>query len=74
MERLTDYGYSGMDNGTKVHHFFQGIKSNESDAVVNDVWAQQEKYGMDFDAPVFYLGQMVTKKGTSIQSVYIAKT
>ena len=26
---LTDHGYSGMDDGTKVHHFLQGIKSTE---------------------------------------------
>ena len=26
MESLTDYGYSGMDNDTKVKHFLQGIK------------------------------------------------
>ena len=48
MESLTDYGYSGMDNGTKVHHFLQDIKSNDLKAAVSVVWAQQEKYGTDF--------------------------
>ena len=74
MESLTDYGYSGMDNGIKVRHFLQGIKSPEFEAVVNVVCAQLEKYDMDFDAVVFYLGQMVTKKGLIIQSGHIATT
>ena len=43
------------------------------EAVVNVVWAQPEKYGMDFDTTLFYLGQMVTKKSLAIQSVCIAK-
>ena len=34
IECLTDYCYSVMDNGTKVHH----IKSNELETVVNVVW------------------------------------
>ena len=49
MFNLTDYGYSGMDNDTKVHHFFQGIKSTDVEAAVNVVQAQQEKYGTDFE-------------------------
>ena len=35
MESLTDYGYSGMDNGTKVHHFLQVIKSTEVEVGLN---------------------------------------
>ena len=27
MESLTDYGFSGMENDTKVRHFLQGINS-----------------------------------------------
>ena len=52
-----------MDNGTKVCHFLQGIKSPELEAAVNVVCTQPEKYGTDFDATVSYLDQMVTKKG-----------
>ena len=66
MESLPDYDYSGMDNGTNVHHFLQGIKSTELEAAVNVFWVQPEKYGMDFDATVPYLGQMDMKKGPSI--------
>ena len=62
IESLTDYGYIGMDNGTKVCHFLQDIKSPELEAVVNVVCAQPEKYGTDFDAVLSYLCQMVTKK------------
>ena len=42
MESLVDYGYNGMDNGTKVCRFVQGIKSTELEAVVNVFWAQLE--------------------------------
>ena len=40
MESLIDYGYSGMDNGTKVCHFLQGIKSTDLEAAVNVVQAK----------------------------------
>ena len=56
MESLTDYGYSGMDNGTKVHQFLQG-KSPELEAAVNVVHAQPEKYGTDFDATCLILSK-----------------
>ena len=52
MESLTEYGYSGMNNGTKVHHFLQGIKSPELEVMINVVCSQPEKYGTDFDAVV----------------------
>ena len=74
MESLTDCGYSSMDNGTKVCNFCQGIKSPELKAAVNIVQAQPEKCRTDFDATVSYLGQMVMKKGRTMQSVHIAKT
>ena len=73
MESLIDYGYSGMDIGTKVHHFLQGIKSTDLETVVSVVWAQPEKYGIDFYTMVSYQGQMITKKGTSMQSIHISK-
>ena len=53
---------TGIADGTKVSHFFQGIKSTEFEAAFNVIWAQQERYGMDFDVTVSYLGQMVMKK------------
>ena len=70
----TDYGYGGMDNGTKVSHSLQGIKSSELEAVVYVVNAQPERYGTDFDAVASYLGQIVTKEGLIMQSVQIANT
>ena len=72
MESLTDYGYIVMNNGTKVCHFLQGIKSIELEA--NFVWAQSQNYGTDFDATVSYLGQTVMKKGPSMQPINIART
>ena len=44
------------------------------EAVVNVVWAQPEKCGKDFSMTASYLGQMVTKKGYTMQSILIAKT
>ena len=44
------------------------------EAVLYVVWVQPERYGTAFNATVSYLGQMVTKKGPSIQSVHIVKT
>ena len=52
MESLCDYGYSGINNGTKVCHFLQGIKGDHLVAVINVVWAQPEKQGKDFVASV----------------------
>ena len=74
MKSIKDFDYSEMDNGRKVCHFLQGIRSTKLEETANVVLAQTKKYDMDFDATVCYLGQMVTKKGPSMQSVYIAKT
>ena len=63
-----------MDDGTKVHHFLQGIKSSELEAAVNAVQAQLEKNDKDFDMTVSYLSQMVTKKSYAMQSNCIVKT
>ena len=62
MESLTDYGYSGMDYGTKVCHFLQGVKSSELDAAVNVFCTQPEKYGTGFVATMSYLSQMIATK------------
>ena len=72
MESLEDCGYSIMDNGTKVCHFFQGIKLHELEAVVNVIHAPPENYDTDFDTTMSYLGKMVMK-GLIMQSIQIAK-
>ena len=51
-----------MVNGTKVHHFLQGIKSTELETAIKVVWVKPEKNGTDFDATVPYLGHMFMKK------------
>ena len=58
MESLKDYGYSGIDHGTMVHHFLQGIKRTELEVVVDVAQAQPEKYGSDFGAMMSYLIQL----------------
>ena len=74
MESLVGYVFSRMEDGTKVHHFFLGIKSTEFGAAVNVFWSQQEEYGKHFDKTVSYLGQMVSKTGYTMQPIHIAKT
>ena len=74
MESLTDYGYSGIDKGTNVHHFLKGIKSIELEVAVNAILAQPEKYGKNFYTTLSYLGQMVRTKCYTMQSVHIAMT
>ena len=74
MESLDDHGYSGIDGGTKVHHFLQEIISTELETAVNIVWAQPEKHVKDFDTMVSYLSQTVTKEACNMQSLHIAKT
>ena len=67
MESHTDSGYSGMDNGTKVCHFLQGIKRTEFEAVVNVVHAKPEKYGTDFDTTVFIFGAKWLQRKACLQ-------
>ena len=74
IESLTGYGYIWIDNGTDVCHFLQGIKSTELETTANVVQVQPEKCDADFDVTVSYLGLMIMKKGSTMQSVYIAKT
>ena len=62
-QSLVDHGYSGISDSAKVYHFLQEIKSAKFEAEINVVQAPLEKYPNDFDSMVFYLGQMVTKKG-----------
>ena len=63
MESLADYGCSGNNDGNKIYDFLQRIKNTGLEAAVDDVWAQQEKYGKNFKATVSYLGQVVMKEG-----------
>ena len=74
MKRLKYYGYIGMNKGKRVCHFLQGIRCSELEAAVNVVLVQPEKYGTDFCKSVSYVGQMVMKKGSTMQSINIAKT
>ena len=39
MESLVDHDYSGINHGTKVHHFLQEIKNIELEAAVHVAWA-----------------------------------
>ena len=62
-ESLKDHGYSGIVDGTYIHHFLQGIQSLQLEVAMNVVQAQQEKCGKDVDATVSYLCQIVAKNG-----------
>ena len=70
MESLTDYGYSGMDNGTNVHHFLQKIKITTLEAAVNAVHNQRSMAKILMS----YFVHMVRKKSYTKQSIRTAKT
>ena len=72
--RLTEHGYSGIDNGTKVQNFSQGMRSTKLEEVVNVVQTQSAKYGKNFAAVLSYLGQIATKNNYNMKSVQTAKT
>lgn len=74
MEILEDDGYGGTDSGTKVYYFIQGKRSIELEAVVNVICAQPKKYDKYFYATLSYLGQMITKEDSTMNSVSTAKT
>ena len=65
MKSLADYGYSGLDNCTKVCHFLKRVQRTELEAMVSVVHAQPEKYNMDFDATVSCLCKKNNKEGLS---------
>ena len=73
IECLAGHGCSGIDVGTKVCHFFQGIKIGELEAVINVFLTQPEKYGKNFYATVSFCDQMVTMKGYNMQSIHTDK-
>ena len=72
IENLADHGYTGINGGTKIHHFLQGIKSTELHTAHKVVWTKTEKYGKDFYAMVSDHGQIIMKKGYNLQTVHIA--
>ena len=74
IETHAGHGYSGVEDGTIVCLFLQGIKSIKFMAAVNVIQASSEKYGKNFYTMVSYLVQMVTKKKDSVQSAPIVKT
>ena len=74
MKSLEDHCCHGIGDGTNIHHFLQGIRGTELEAVVNVVCAQLEKNRKDFDVTVSYLGQVVTKKGDEVQPICITET
>ena len=40
----TDYGYCGVDNGAKICHFLQGIKSTEFETMVNVILVKKSMH------------------------------
>ena len=49
--------------------FLQEIKCAQLKAPVTVVWDQLEKYSIDFDAKVSYLGQMVARHSKYIENI-----
>ena len=59
---LMEYGYQGLDPGSKVQCLLNGIKCDNFSTAVAEVMVHPYKYEKDFDAVVAFLNQYIDKK------------
>ena len=57
-----EYGYQGLDPGSKVQYLLNGIRYNQLSTAVATVRAHQEQYEKDFDTVVIFLSQYIDKR------------
>ena len=68
---LMEYGYQGLDPGSKVWYLLNGIRCDKLSMVVAAVRATPDKYEKDFDAVVAFLSQYINKRAQT-SSVKVA--
>ena len=68
---LMEYGYQGLDPGSKVWYLLNGIKCNKLSTSVATVRAHPDKYEKDFNAVVTFLIHYINKR-TPTLSVKVA--
>ena len=66
-----EYGYQGLDPGSKVGYLLNGIRYDKLSIAVNAVRAYPDKCKKDFDAVVTFLTQYIDKRSL-ISSVKVA--
>ena len=57
-----EYGYQGLDPGSKVQYLFNGKRSDKLSTAVATVTVQPDKCENDFDAVVALLSEYIDKK------------
>ena len=71
LKNLMEYGYQGLDPGSKVWYLLNGIRCDKLSTAATAVRVHQDKYKKDFDAVVIFLTQHIDKGGPT-RSVKIA--
>ena len=66
-----EYGYQGLDPGSKVWYLLNGIRCDKMSKAVATVRAHPGKYEKDFDAVVAFLTQYIDKRSPT-QGVKVA--
>ena len=55
LKNLKEYGYKGLNQGTKVHHLLSGIVCDKLSTAIATVRAYPDKYEKVFGALISYL-------------------
>ena len=73
---LTEYGYQGLDPGSKVRYLLNDIRCDKLSTAVTAVRVQSNKYEKDFDAVVTFLTQYIDKRAptASVKVVSVTQT
>ena len=57
-----EYGYQGLDSGSKVTYLLKGIRYDKLSTAVAAVRAHPDNYEKDFDAVVIFFTQYMDKR------------
>ena len=71
LANLMEYGYQGLNPGSKVQYLLNSIRCDKLSTAVAGVRARLDTYKKDFDAVVAFLAQYIDKKAPTL-SVMIA--
>ena len=70
-----EYGYQGLDPGSKVHYLLNGIRCNKLSTAVTVVRLYPDKYQKDFDTVVAFLTQYDKRASTpSLKVASVSQT
>ena len=68
---LMEYGYQGLDTGSKVRYLLNGIRCDKLSIVVVVVRVHPDKYEKDSDAVVTFITQYINERAPTL-SVKVA--